>query len=208
MSQKVYIIGAGGHAKVVAEIVAQLGHKICGFLDDDETLFGQQLLGYPIIGSIQTLRELSFDGIVIGIGDNKNRSIIVGNLPFVEDKFWIPAVHSNTIISPNSKIGIGTIVVAGAIINIHANIGSYCIINTGATIDHDCAIGNFAHIAPGVNLAGNVTVGEGAFLGIGATVIPGCKIGDWAIVGAGATVVSDVASHCKVVGTPAKPLSR
>ncbi|MBI1184758.1 transferase [bacterium] len=208
MRNRVLIIGAGGHAKVVAEIVQQQGHTLLGFLDDDERLIGESVLGIPVLGSISSWKNLDFDGILIGIGDNHVRYKIKQELSAIEDLCWIEARHPSSIVSPTVLLGTGTTIVAGAVINVHAKVGSHCIINTGATIDHDCEIGDYSHMGPGVNLAGGVSIGEGVFIGTGATVIPGCKIGDWTIVGAGATVISDIPAHITVVGTPAKPMRK
>lgn len=37
MSKDVIIIGAGRHAKVIADIIEKSGDKIIGFLDDDNS---------------------------------------------------------------------------------------------------------------------------------------------------------------------------
>ena len=207
MRNRVFILGAGGHAKVIAEIIQLQGHTLSGFLDDSETLIGQELLGLPILGPIANLTRVDFDGLVIGIGDNKNRYKIGGVFSEIEEAIWVEARHPSAVVSPDAQIGFGTMIVAGSIINIHTRIGSHCIVNTGATIDHDCVIHDYAHIGPGVHLAGSVTVGKGAFIATGANVIPGCTIGEWSIVGSGATVLSDVPPNTTVVGTPAQPLN-
>lgn len=206
MRKKVYILGAGGHAKVIAEIIQLLGHELHGFIDDDHTLIGQKLMDFPILGPISNLHKIDYDGLVIGIGHNESRSDISQRLSKIDDNLWVKAHHPNAIISPDSQIGLGTMIIAGAIINIHTQIGDHCIINTGATIDHDCVVDDYTHIGPGAHLAGSVKVGKGAFIATGANIVPGCTIGDWSIVGAGATVIRDVPSYTTVVGIPAKPL--
>jgi sugar O-acyltransferase (sialic acid O-acetyltransferase NeuD family) len=202
----VYVIGAGDHAKVIAEIIEQQGHRIAGFLDDNEAMHNQTFLGHPIVGSIASSKHLPSDGLVLAIGSNIIRRKLIQQLASIKSDLWLRVVHPSAVVAPSASIGHGSMIVAGAVLNPDARVGNHCIINTGATVDHDCVIGDYAHIAPGVNLAGGVKVGEGALIGIGACVLPGITIGDWAIVGAGACVIRPVPAGITVVGVPAKPL--
>lgn len=204
----ILIIGAGGHGKVVADILLQQSAPVLGFLDDDPTTWGTSRLGLPVLGAIDTFLDHSPEGLVMGIGSNVLRQDIVKRLGSLAQELWWSAIHPQAIIAPSARIGRGTVVAAGAIVNPDAMVGDHVIINTGATVDHDCRIGDFAHIAPGVHLAGGVRVGEGSLLGIGSTVIPCCSIGQWTIIGAGAVVVDDIPSHAVAVGVPARCLHK
>lgn len=201
------LIGAGGHAKVIADILKRRGERVLGFVDDNAALIGQTVFDLPVLGEIDRWPEFAPDGLLAAIGDNRIRCLVVERVEANGSPQWINALHPQSIIAESASIASGTVIMAGAVVNADAVIGQHVIVNTGATVDHDCVIGDFAHIAPGVNLAGGVTVGAGAFLGIGSCVIPGCHIGAGAIIGAGATVVGDVASGQTVVGTPARPLT-
>jgi sugar O-acyltransferase (sialic acid O-acetyltransferase NeuD family) len=205
----ILIIGAGGHARVIAEIVSLLGHDLVGFLDDNPELKGKTLAGSTVLDSIEMFEAYSFDQLIIGIGNNRLRyKLRTTEFKTVNNEQWFTAIHPMSIISRSAKIGFGTVIMAGTIINCDAIIENHSIINTGSTIDHDCAIADYSHIAPGVNLAGGVKIGTGTLMGIAACAIPYAKVGAWATVGAGATVVSDVNDYLTVVGTPARPLSK
>lgn len=200
----ILILGAGGHAKVVADILMCQGRHVIGFLDDNPALWDTSSLGLPILGRIDAYAEYSPDGLIIGIGRNRIRQAVAERLGLEAEKLWTNAIHPGAIIAPSVQLGKGIAIMAGAVINPEATIGDHAIINTGATVDHDCGIGAFCHIAPGVHLAGNVRIGEGTLVGIGCAAIPGCAVGDWSTIGAGAVIVQDIPGSVTAMGTPAR----
>ncbi len=202
--KRVLIIGAGGHAKVVADILQLCGHHILGCLDDNPQSWGTSCLGLPVLGAIADYAKYQPDGLVIGIGSNGVRQTLVNRLGEPARALWINAIHPRATFAASAKIGRGVVIAAHAVINPNTIIGNHAIINTGATVDHDCQIGDYAHIAPGSHLAGGVTVGAGAFVGIGTSVVPGVAVGEWATVGAGAVVLRAVPARATAYGVPAK----
>ena len=204
MTESIVIVGAGGHAKVVADILIQSNRVVAGFLDDNVDLHGEKILGLPILGSISDWALFSPTGLIVGIGNNRVRNAIVEQLGNTVDHLWIPAVHPKAIIATNVSIGAGTVVMAGAIVNPDTHIGQHVIVNTGATIDHDCQIADYVHIAPGVNLTGGITIGQGTLIGAGATIIPYKTIGSFCTIGAGAAVIKDIPDNVTAVGVPAQ----
>lgn len=200
-----WIVGAGGHAKVVIETARAMGAFLpVGVLDDDPGKIGAEVLGVPIRGgiSLADVTRLGIEDAVIAIGNNRVRTqLAVMLVPFVR---WATLVHPSAVVAPSVRLGEGTVVFANAVIQPDSVIGRHVIVNTGASIDHDCRIGHAAHVAPGVRLAGNVSVGEGAFLGIGSCAIPGCRIGDWATVGAGGVVIDEIPAGGIAKGIPAR----
>jgi sugar O-acyltransferase (sialic acid O-acetyltransferase NeuD family) len=204
MSKNIIIIGAGGHGKVIADAILCQRMNVIGFLDDDLSVMGQQILDLPVLGQVSQWMNFSPDGLVVGIGNNTIRHTLVQKMEMDSVPPWISVVHPNAFVTSFVQIGVGTVIMAGAIINTDTKLGKHSIINTGATVDHDCVIGDFVHIAPGANLAGNVHVSNGAFLGVGCCVLPGCKISENAIIGAGATVISDIPPGVIAKGVPAR----
>ncbi|HTO17315.1 MAG TPA: acetyltransferase [Edaphocola sp.] len=192
-----YLYGASGHGKVIAEIAEENNIKIEAFIDSDP--LKTQLLGYPVLHSLpDEAAEL-----IISIGNNKVREQL--SIKYSKVKF-LSLIHPKSNISKRSEIEAGTVVMAGVTINSETNIGKHCIINTNASIDHDCKIGNFVHISPNAALAGGVTIGEGTHIGIGASIIPGVKIGKWCTIGAGSVIIRDVNDFEVVVGNPSKKI--
>lgn len=200
------ILGAGGHAKVVISAIIEAGMSVYAIFDDDEKKWGKQILGIPIMGPLELIKQKKIKKAVIAIGDNSVRKEIAEQLNGYCE--WITVIHPHSYIHPSVKLGEGTVVFAGAIIQPETEIGMHTIVNTGATIDHDCKIGNYVHIAPGVHLAGNVSIREGTFLGIGSSVINNLAIGEWVIVSAGGIVIKDIPSFSKIAGVPAKPIRK
>ena len=200
MSRDLVVIGAGGHAKVVLATLGAVGMEVAALLDDNDELWGKELLGVEIQGPVARASDLGSRG-VLAVGSNRSRQTLANEL----DLEWVTAVHPDSSVHRSVQTGAGSVVFAGATIQPDAVLERHVIVNTGATIDHDCRIGAFSHIAPGVNLAGGVTVGEGALVGIGSSVLPGVELGDWVVIGAGATVVESVEAGATVVGVPARP---
>jgi sugar O-acyltransferase (sialic acid O-acetyltransferase NeuD family) len=197
---EVYVIGAGGHAKVVIRALQDLGHKVTMVFDDDPRLHGGSLLGIPIVGPVERILEQPCRPTVIAIGNNvmRRRIAIRYNVP------WLTVVHPLAMVDPSVRLGCGTVVLARAVIQIESYVGDHVIINHAATVDHDCVVEDYVHLAPGVHLAGNVTVEEAALLGIGSAAIPGMRIGAETTVGAGAAVIHHLPAHVVAVGVPAK----
>jgi len=206
LTEPVLILGCGGHAKVVIEVLEQMeGFSIHGCIGADPA--PDRLFGYPVLGPDTLLAEIRRGGVrhaFVAVGDNALRRKLT-RLAREMDFQLIRAVSRHAIVSPRSRIEEGAAVLPGAVLNADTTIGQGAIVNTGATVDHDCRVGNYAHIAPGVHLAGAVSVGEGTLIGVGASVLPGMKLGEWAVVGAGAVVTADVPGGLTVVGIPARP---
>lgn len=200
----VLILGAGGHAKVIADILMSQGTRVRGFLDDDPQLWGEMRLGLPVLGAIGHYLEYEPDGLVIGIGDNPVRRRIAERLGARAQKLWCNAVHPRATLARSVRSGQGIVVGAGAVINPDTVLGDHAIINTGATVDHDCTINDFVHVAPGAHVAGGVSIGEGALLGIGSSLIPNISIGAWTIIGAGSVVTGDLSAELIAFGVPAR----
>ena len=203
----VVIVGAGGHGKVVLDILrAADQHRISGFLDADATLTGSEIAGIKVLGQVNLLpklRQQKIRGAIIAIGDNRVRASYA-KLVLDAKLDLLSVIHPSASISPTATIGRGVVVAAGAVIAAQAKIADSVIVNTSAVIDHECEIGEASHICPGALLAGRVRVGSGAFVGLGANILPCLNIGDHAIIGAGATVIRDVPAGATVVGVPAR----
>ena len=200
VTHSLWIIGAGGHGRVVADIAEALGHTDIRFLDERWPAL-QRNLAWPVAGSgIADLPPKS--RVFVALGDCRKRLLILKQLH--EAGFdAVRLVHPTAHVSRHAQLGAGSVVMPMAAVNAGAGLGTGVIVNTGATVDHDCHIGDGVHISPGAHLAGGVSVGNESWIGIGAVVREGIRIGANVMVGAGAAVVSHVPDGACVLGVPA-----
>lgn len=209
---RVMILGAGGHAQVVADILlrAHEAGSNCqpiGFLDDNSALVGTAIMGLPVLGSIAQLGEFEHDAVIVAIGDNRTRAHLFEMLR-AQGKQIVNAIHPAAVLAPDVRLGQGVMICAGVVVNTGTVIGDNVILNTGCTVDHHNRIGNHAHIAPGVHLGGDVTIGDGTLVGLGASVIPQRTVGAWSVIGASSVVTKDIPANVTAVGVPARVIRR
>lgn len=207
--KQVVLIGAGGHCKVIIDILKQdNGIEIIGLIDKDKEHLGQKVLGVPIIGADNDLPSIfnsnQADSALIavgGTGDNYLRSKLYNRIKELGYEL-INAIHPDCTIGSQVQLGMGNVVVGQSIINPGVEVGDNNIINTGSIIEHDVKIGNHVHITPGVSISGEVNIGDYSHLGTGATIIQGIDIGNNCLIGAGAVVIEDIPDNSVVVGNP------
>lgn len=206
--KNILIIGASGHAWVVADIVELQGlYRVVGLIALSPA--GESKNGYEIIGRIENLPELvrrhAVEGFIAGVGDNAVRSRIVQTAselcPGLE---LVRAVHPSSVIARSALLGAGSVIMAGAIVNPAATVGRGCILNTGSSLDHDSVMQDFSSLAPGAHVGGNCQIGAGSAICIGASVRHGIRIGAHSVLGAGATALHDVPALSVAYGTPAR----
>jgi sugar O-acyltransferase (sialic acid O-acetyltransferase NeuD family) len=192
------IIGAGGHSKVIIDIIYELGnYNIVGIYDDNKT---GDFSGIKIIGKIAEINNTT-DYFIIGIGNDKIRKKIAEEFNQLK---WATLIHPKTIIAKTATIKEGTVVCAGAIIQTEVEIGKHCIINTNCSIDHESIIGNYCSICPSSTICGQVKVDESSFIGANSTIIQTIEVGKECIIGAGTVVIKNIPNNSKAVGNPAK----
>lgn len=199
LMRDVIIIGTGGHAKVVADIVLSSKDHLVGFLTAEE---GQDsFMGWPVLGKDTEYGGFPSCCFVIAVGNPGIRERISNSMGHVK---WYTAIHPAASISAvYTSVGEGSVVMANAVVNPYAQIGRHCIINSNATVEHDNKIGDFAHISVGARLAGEVTIGKRTWIGAGATVSNGISIYRDCMIGAGAVVVREIEVPGTYVGVPA-----
>lgn len=193
---RLIIIGASGHGKVVADIAALMGYVDIVFLDDDENV--KMCADWPVIGKSKNAPE---GDVFIAIGNAKIRSRL---MEYYKDRKQPTLIHPNATVAKDVEIGLGTVIMAGAVINPGAKIGEGCIINTSSSVDHDCVVSDFVHISVNAHLCGTVQIGESTWIGAGATISNNVNICGNCVIGAGAVVVKDIDRPGTYIGVPAK----
>lgn len=208
LEKPVIVIGAGGHAMVLIEVLRTLGRQVLSITDSAEARRGNTIGGILIEGSDELVLEHDPDRVELAnaIGSVKvpeiRRRIYV---KFASRGYrFATIVHPSATVSPSSHLAQGAQVMAGATIQPRAMIGANTIVNTNASIDHDCTIGMHTHVAPGAILSGNVSVGQSCHIGTAASVIQSVNLGNNAFIAAGAVVTKDIERGAKVRGVPAR----
>lgn len=201
-TEDVVIVGVGGYAKVVVDIVLLRGDRVAGFLDRVHS--AGDFLGYPKLGVDCEYQKFSNCSFIIAIGSAETRERIVHSMPGAA---WYTAIHPRAVISKiDTEVGEGTVIMADAIVNPGAHIGKHCIINSGSIVEHDNRIGDYTHVSVGAKVAGGVQIGARTWVGIGATVSNGINICDNCVLGAGTVVVRDITEAGTYAGVPARKI--
>ncbi|MBY7663304.1 acetyltransferase [Staphylococcus agnetis] len=202
--KKLVLIGNGGHAKVIRDIVSlSEEYQLAGYLDGKiNEYFVKDNIFFDSLNNIHKYRNNYYFCIAIGNNYVREKIYLNSDIPINQ---YATLIHPSAIISSSVKIGFGTVVMANVVINADATIGDHAIINTGAIVEHDNILSNYVHISPNATLTGGVIVGKSVHIGAKAVVNPLKEVGDNSIVGSGATVVTNVEACTTVIGTPAKP---
>lgn len=209
MSKPVILLGNGGHARVLTDILLLEQRVILGYtaLHPDKNQYG-----LPYIGNDEMVTQYSPSTVelVNGLGSTSNtylRKKLFNSFKKMNYRFT-SIIHPETIISPSVHLGEGVQIMAGSVIQPFVKIDDNTIINTSVTVDHDCRISKHCHLAPGTILSGNVKVGDETHIGTGTTIIHNIVIGENVLVGAGSLVIRDLLDNKIYYGSPAKEVIR
>ena len=201
-TQKISILGSGGHAKVVVDtLLTCLPDSQISLYDGSPEKEGTSFMGhFKILGE----SALEKDHLLhVAVGDNETRMALIQKYrPGFKNLMTVQ--HSSAVVSTLAVVGNGCFIAAGAILGPDVTLGHGVIINHGAIVDHDCSIDNGTHIAPNATLGGGVTIGSNVLVGAGAVILRGLTIGDNVIIGAGSVVTKNVPSDELVLGIPAR----
>jgi sugar O-acyltransferase (sialic acid O-acetyltransferase NeuD family) len=209
----IIIVGAGGHARVLIDVLRRLGLEPAGAVDINPALHGSRLDDVPVIGDDGAVYARSGDDVLLVNGQGNVPRLSASGLhrrravfmKFVERGYtFMSVVSPDAIVSPRAVIGAGAQILTQAIVHPGSSVGMNTIVNTAARIDHDCSVGAHSHIAPGTILCGGVHIGEECHIGAGAVVVPGVRVGDRVVGGGRPVGTADAAPGTTVLGNPAK----
>jgi sugar O-acyltransferase (sialic acid O-acetyltransferase NeuD family) len=213
-SRPVIVLGAGGHAKVVVDLLISLGRTVLAAVELTAPAQARSLLDIPVKGGdFVSENDPANVELALGIGMPSGQPIEglaarrAEGARFEACGYSFPAlVHGSAVVGADCSIGAGAQIMAGAVLQPSCVIEPFAIVNTRASVDHDCVVGDGSHIGPGTTLGGQVRVGRGTLVGIGATVLQGITIGDQAMIAGGAVVVENVGDFERRIGVPARRL--
>ena len=206
MAKPVYLLGGGGHGRVVLDALLLSGVNVAGILDSGLKV-GDRVFGVPVLGGDEFLDQVVPADVLLVNGVGANPYVHSRKRLFEKMKargFSFDAVrHPSAVIGQECNFGTSSQIMAGVVLQNRVRIGSNVVINTHASVDHDCVIGVHVFVSPGVVLSGDVLVGESAFIGARTVVLPGVEIGVNVVIGAGAVVTKSIPAGWIIVGSPA-----
>lgn len=200
------IVGAGGHAKEVFEILQTI-KKVKSehlFFFDDINIHTQQIYGLEVIHNID---KIPLDSeLILSIGGIPSRKIVFDKFMQCNSQTkWVNIIaHNASIAQKDVTLGYALNIMQFVMISPSVQIGNGTLINARTNIHHDVLIGDFCEICPMVTITGGCEIGDEVFIGTGATILPNIKIGSNAVIGSGAVVIKDVPAGVTVTGIPAK----
>lgn len=214
--QKPFIVwGSSGHAKVLLDILENIGGKVVALFDNDPQ--AQSVVkNAPVFHGVEGLQKWlsnahAFSNLsaAVAIGGARGKDRVEIARLLAAKGIDTPSLrHPSCVASPSAQWGFGCHLLAGTVVAADVVMGNLCILNNNATVDHECRLGDGVHIAPGATLCGCVTVGDYAMIGAGSVILPRVNIGSNAIIGAGSVVTKDVGDNQIFVGNPAAPIKR
>ena len=213
MTLPIIIVGAGGHAIVVADALLAAGARVLGFTDADPSRHGLTLCGLPVLGDDRILDGHTPESVQLangigGVGSRRGeplRRSVQQRLTAIGWTF-VSLRHPSAVVSPFAHVSAGAQLLAACVVQPGAHVGEGCIVNTAAVVEHDVTLGPFVHVAPRALVCGGVCVGTNCHLGAGAVVREGLRLGADTVVGAGAVVIRDFGGGGVLIGVPARLL--
>ena len=200
------MLGAGGHASVLAEICLGLNRPIIAVVAPEQNIERSIFLGMEQLTQDSQVMQYSPEEVelVNGIGSmpgsdlRKSLASAFSELGYQ----FATIVSAAANVSSMAKLSEGVQILPGSTVNAGVTVGEHSIINSGSVVEHDCFVESFVSIAPGSTICGGVTLGHGVHIGPNAVVAQGVQIGANALIGAGSSVVRSVKSCTKIL--PAK----
>lgn len=212
--KKIIILGATGGCvdilDAILDVNSALGnprYDCIGFLDDDSSMWGKEVLGAKVLGPFSSAAEFAVDCyFVTGIGSPYNfwkRGYIIAQLGIPPERFET-IVHPTASVSSTAKLGLGCVIFQHVTVTRDVAIGNHVLILPNTVISHGDTIGDYSIINAGACISGNVKIGRSCYLGAKSSVRQDVTIGEGSQVGMGSVVLQDIPENAVFVGSPAK----
>jgi sugar O-acyltransferase (sialic acid O-acetyltransferase NeuD family) len=208
----IIIVGAGGHAAVIADALLAAGMHVLGFVDNDPSTQGRELCGLRVLGDDGLLagHDPAKCALANGLGGTQGEGLRAAVESRLKAAGWhfVTVRHPGSTASAFAKLGPGVQLMANSVVQAGAVRGAGCIVNTAAVVEHDVKLGPYVHVACNATVCGGVTVGGHSHVGAAAVIRQGVRLGEGTVVGAGAVVVGDFEGGGTLTGVPARPMTK
>jgi sugar O-acyltransferase (sialic acid O-acetyltransferase NeuD family) len=205
MNKSLILIGSGGHASVLLDVLKMCDRKVLGVVDPKLLKEGKSMFnGLKVLGDDSQITK--FDTLEVELVNGIGPSTSSFKKQEIENRYsslgytFATVIHPSAIINCDAIIGIGVQIMAGAIIQSGVSIAKGCVINSGSIIEHDCMLSSFVHVAPGAVLCGNVKLLDNVYVGANAVITQNIKVSENSIVGAGTTLTKNLGASIKYIG--------
>jgi sugar O-acyltransferase (sialic acid O-acetyltransferase NeuD family) len=182
-------------------------HNNIVFLDDDESLHGKSIRGFPILGGYKMAYTITDEEVqcIVALGDYPDVRLELADRLSDANCDFFNAVHSSSTISQTATLGRGITINGLSYLGPGTTLNNHVLIDSCVNVSHDCVLETGATVTPNATLAGGVKIEQNAYVGPNATISEDLIVGEGATVGAGAVVIEDVPPETTVVGVPASP---
>lgn len=213
MPIKTIIFGVGGNCidildtlLTVNEAAGEEIYECVGFMDDDETTWGQSFHGIRVLGPLRQAAQNTDCFFINGIGSPANfwRKPDILNQTGLPIERFTTVIHPSASVSQWSKLGKGVAILQNVTVASNAIIGNHVIILPNSVISHDSVIGDYTCVAGGVCISGGVRIGQSCYLGTNSSFRGDLEVGDFSLIGMGSVVLNAVPENSVMVGNPAR----
>lgn len=209
MVKDLVVLGTGG-VDIVQLIEAVNADKktynFIGFLEKDESKIGTEVLGYPVLGNDDLLKnELSKCAVVNNVMHTPVlHQRITERLHNDYKIFDTPnLIHPNVDLN-RVELGEGNIIFSNCKLCSAVKIGDFNIFYT-VIVNHETVIGDYNLIAT-VTIGSRCRIGNYNLIGNGSTIANTAKIGNGNNIAVGSVVLRNIGDNQNVMGYPAMDL--
>ena len=196
------MIGAGGHARVLLDILARQAQLPAAIFCAETACLPAPFSAIPQYHDDSQISIFPAEQVLlinaVGRLPGEHRRMQIFEKFKLQGYQFASVISEKALVSSQCQLGEGVQILDGCIVNSGVVVAQNCILNTASVVEHDCRLDAHVMVAPGAVLCGNVHCKEQAFIGAGATVIQNLAIGKAALVAAGATVVCDLLDNQKI----------
>ena len=201
MNKMIYLVGAGGHARSLINLLEYFSVKVNGILDQSFTEDNNEIInGVKVCGGLKFINPKN--QIIISVGNNIQREFLYNT--FQTNIYKKNLIHPRSIVERYSMLGDANQIFANVVVNSNAELGNNNILNSGCIIEHEVKIGNHNHVSVGSVICGRSEIGNRCFIGANSVVIDKLNICNDVTIGAGSVVIKNITEPGIYVGNPLK----